>query len=131
MKDPIDFVSVERKTWTPGIFGSSAFSLLKQKLVSVANLSTDSNGGLKEILSLYEMSCSETPGEGHISYVTVFGSAAVKIPAEYLKMVVGRVDQSRMGKNSCIAIQALRTSLGTVDTFDDVRNDKVQFVLLI
>lgn len=81
VKDPTDIASNKRKTLVPGILGSNAFSLFKQKMEPSSDMSRGLDRGWKELLTLYEMSCSATVQTEHVSYVTVFGKTPVKIPA--------------------------------------------------
>ena len=131
VKDPIDKISVARKSRVPGLLGSNFFALFKEQVGPEKKLSSDQNQEWRQILTLYEMSISDTNDDKRVSFVTVSGKTSVKIPAGSVAVVVGKVDQKRIGKGQ-IAIQALRGDQGSlprnimvVDTFADIADGKV------
>ncbi|MCG8049521.1 MAG: reverse transcriptase family protein [Candidatus Thiodiazotropha endolucinida] len=133
VKDPTDSVGIQRKSELPGLLGSNFFHLLRKQvdLIPKKTTSTTCTSDWKQILTLFEMSVSESEEEKCTGFVTVFGKTPVKIPAESVVVVTGKVDEKRLGKG-CIAVQALKSNQGSlprnimlIDTFADITGNTV------
>ena len=131
VKDPVDKISVDRKSRVLGLLGSNFFALFKQQIEQERNTSSAQDEEWRQILTLYEMSISNTNDEKHVSFVTVSGKTSVKIPAGSVAVVEGRVDQKRIGKGQ-VVVQALKCDQGqlprnimVIDTVADIADNKV------